>query len=100
MTFYEKDNALVAEVVASLCSIKDRPKDWLPHTVFVEEVSEQGAPVYNEYKLHEINADGTCSLKNPRTDEFEDRDLNEIELRWLITVWGWYEETKSIENKD
>lgn len=97
MIFQKKYKALQDEVIANLCSIKDFPKGLLPHTVYVEEENE-GEPIYNKYKLHKINEDGTCSLVNFRTGEFEDRDLNEIELPWLITVWGRYVELKAAEN--
>lgn len=48
-------NNLHQELVKSLCSIKEIPDDFLPHTVFVEEEGSDatgpGVPVYNKYEL-------------------------------------------------
>lgn len=99
MTFLQKHKALENEVVANLRSIKDMPKGCLPHVVFVEEENDEGHPVFNEYKLHKINKDGTCSLENSITGELEgNRNLSEIEVSWLITVWEQYVSLMAEEN--
>lgn len=83
----------------SLCHISERPDGWLPHIVFVEEEGEDGYPCYVRYNLIDYHADGTCTLQRPNTDVQEiDRELCEINVDWLITVWNWYVEL-SIEQK-
>lgn len=87
---------LRAEIISTLCSISEHPKDWLPHTVFVEdeEIDNRGvdSPAYIKYKLVSFNADGECQLLNVITNEQEERHLSEIEINWLVTVLNRYSE--------
>lgn len=99
MTPQEQERKLSQNIIDSLCRITDRPDGWLPHIVFVEEEGEDGYPCYVRYNLIDYHADGTCTLQRPNTDVQEtDRELCEINVDWLITVWNWYVEL-SIEQK-
>lgn len=96
MTLYKKLEQLQNEFVAKLSAITDRPADWLPHLVFVEEEGEDcnggGFPIYNPYRLVDFTSDGTCTLRNEVTNEEEERHLSEINIEWLQTVWDRYHE--------
>lgn len=82
------------KLIADLCRITERPEDWLPHTVYVEEEGEDtnchGMPVYTMYKLEDYKADGNCTLYNPQTGERRIGHLYEINIDWLVTVWDRY----------
>lgn len=82
------------KLIADLCRITERPDDWLPHTVYVEEEGEDancfGMPVYTMYKLEDYKADGGCTFYNPQTDERRSGHLYEINIDWLVTVWNRY----------
>jgi len=94
MQLQTKLNQLQEEIISALCGIKEFPEGFLLHIVYVEE--EKGLPlscgssVYNVYNLTKIFPDGTCMLENPETGIEETRELNEINIDWLITVWSWY----------
>lgn len=86
-----KVNDIHQKLVKALSEIKEIPEDFLPHMVFVEE-EKDGMPVYNRYSLTEILPCGNCILANPVTDEKEERDLSEINIDWLVTLWIRYNE--------
>lgn len=92
----EQVKSITDKLIADLCRITERPDDWLPHTVYVEEEAEDascfGMPVYTMYKLEDYKADGSCTLYNPQTDERRGGHLYEINIDWLITVWHRYRE--------
>jgi hypothetical protein len=89
MSFQKEARGLLERVVSSLNGIKAVPGDLLPHTVFVEE-EQDGEPVYNRYQLTKLLPNGKCVLYNPKDNLSEERDLSEIGLDWLITIWNWY----------
>ena len=92
----EQVKSITDKLIVDLCRITERPDDWLPHTVYVEEEAEDascfGMPVYTMYKLEDYKADGSCTLYNPQTDERRGGHLYEINIDWLITVWHRYRE--------
>lgn len=89
MTLQEQVKSLTDKIISSLCRITERPDEWLPHIVYVEE--EGDYPVYNRYELIDYTPDGSCTLYNPRTDSRKDDfHLSEINIDWLITVWNRY----------
>lgn len=97
MRLQEKQKELEQETIANLRAIPKMPEGLLPHTVYVEEEGENadchGVPVYTMYRLEEIRPDGSCSLRNPATGEyFPERQLYEINIDWLLTVWNRYVE--------
>lgn len=91
LTFQQQRQDLANSVIAALCGIGEYPEGMFPHTVFVEQESEEtGEPVYNHYKLVSIDqTNATCVLEYPATRKREEYDLDAIETDWLITVWGW-----------
>jgi hypothetical protein len=91
MTFSQQREELANKVIADLCGIREYPDCLFPHTVFVEEESEEtGDPVFNHYMLVSINrADASCILECPATQKREKYYLRAIEVSWLITVWSW-----------
>lgn len=90
----EQVKNIIDKLIADLCHITERPDDWLPHTVYVEEEGEDansfGMPVYTMYKLEDYKADGVCTLYNPQTGERRSGHLYEINIDWLVTVWNRY----------
>lgn len=99
MTPQEQERNLSQNIIDSLCHISERPDGWLPHIVFVEEEGEDGYPCYVRYNLLDYHADGTCTLQRPNTDVQEtDRELREINVDWLITIWNWYKELCAEQN--
>ena len=99
MTPQEQERKLSQNIIDSLCRISERPDGWLPHIVFVEEEGEDGYPCYVRYNLLDSNADATCTLQRPNTDVQEtDRELREINVDWLITIWNWYKELCAEQN--
>lgn len=99
MTPQEQELKLSQNIIDSLCHISERPDGWLPHIVFVEEEGEDGYPCYVRYKLTDYQADGTCSLQT--SDESirqTNRNLSEINIDWLVTLWNRYVEL-SIEQE-
>lgn len=90
----EQIKSITDKLIANLCHITERPDDWLPHTVYVEEEGEDansfGMPVYTMYKLEDYKADGSCTLYNPQTGERRSGHLYEISIDWLVTVWNRY----------
>ncbi len=99
MSYKDKLQELHNEVVAKLKSITDRPKGWLPHLVFIEDVCDvDGCPVYYQYRLVDFTLDGECQLLNVITGEIEDDYcLRSIETTWLVTVLDRYYELKNKE---
>ena len=94
MSLQAKLDRLHREIVSALCEIQEFPDGLLPHAVYVEEETEQslecGNTVYSVYNLMKIFPDGTCLLENPCTGEEGIRQLNEINIDWLLTVWNHY----------
>jgi len=94
MNLQMKLDKLHRETVFALCSICEFPEGLLPHTVYVEEETEEslncGTSVYNLYNLIRIFSDGTCTLENPGTGTESKRQLDEINTGCLITVWNSY----------
>ncbi len=85
-------NQISERIIRALSRIKERPEGWLPHVVYVEEEGDD-YPVYTLYRLEEIRKGGSCSLRNPATGEyFPERQLYEINIDWLLTVWNRYVE--------
>ena len=85
MTFATRFNQLQNDIIAKLMAITDRPDGWLPHLVFVEEEGEDGAPVYNKYRLVDFKTDGSCTLRNAITNEDDrERHLSEINIDWFL----------------
>ena len=90
MTFQQQQKELANKVIADLCNASIYPDGLFPHTVFVEEESEDGEPVYRHYKLISIEqSSATCILECPVTQKQEEHELQEIDLSWLITVNNW-----------
>lgn len=90
MSFTTRFNQLQNDIIARLSIIKDRPDGWLPHTVYVEEEDINGNR-YNAYKLVDFKSDGSCTLQNLITGENDaERDLSEINIDWLMTVYRYY----------
>lgn len=95
MNFTTRFNQLQNDIIANIAVITDRPDGWLPHTVFVEEEGEDrngaGTPVYKEYQLVDFKPDGSCTLRDISTNEDDaERQLSEINIDWLMTVYGYY----------
>lgn len=91
----ERIQALTEKLIADLCRIDERPDDWLPHTVYVEEAGEDEdlgeIPVYTRYSLENYEADGSCTFRNME-GECRTGHLNEICIDWLIILWNRYME--------
>lgn len=105
MDFQAKLDSLHRDIVFALCSIRELPEGLLPHSVFVEEETDEsveyGHTVYNLYNLTAIFEDRTCLLENPVTGVEEKRTLDEICIDHLTEVWNTYlscEETVSNVN--
>lgn len=94
MTPQEQIKDITDKLVSDLCHITRYPDGWLPHSVWVEEEDDDGAPVYRHYILKALRPDGTCDLHDPVTGRLEHDDcyLSEINIDWLITVWNRYME--------
>lgn len=93
MTVQEQIERLAEKLIDNLCRIDERPDGWLPHVVFIEEEGDDGCPCYVRYVLKDYRPDGSCALHNSQTDEREiDRELREINIDWLITLWNRYME--------
>lgn len=90
----EQVKNIIDKLIADLCYITERPNDWLPHTVYVEEIAEDERsgeiPIYTRYVLEDYTADGNCTFYNPQTDEHRSGYLDEINIDWLVTVWNRY----------
>ncbi|MBF0648740.1 hypothetical protein IR083_07900 [Dysgonomonas sp. GY75] len=91
MNIQSKVNDLHQILVKRLSCIRKFPEEFFPHTVYVEEeVEVDGAPAYQYYRLIEIRPDSSCTLFNPRSGQNEERELTEICIDWLVTLWVWY----------
>jgi len=101
MSFNKKLKELQEEIIASLCGINEFPDGLLPHTVYVEEEGENslkvGNSVYKTYSLIKIFPDGECILEDPETGIEEKRDLREINIDWLITIWDYYMDLSGVK---
>lgn len=95
MTPQEQVKALKEKLIADLCRTDERPEDWLPHTVYVEEIGEDEelgeVPVYTRYTLEDYNTDGNCTFRNME-GEYRTGHLYEICTDWLIILWDRYME--------
>lgn len=93
MTPQEQVKALKEKLIAGLCRTDERPENWLPHTVYVEEVGEDEelgeVPVYTRYTLEDYKADGNCTFRNME-GECRTGWLHEICTDWLIILWNRY----------
>ncbi|WP_304963532.1 hypothetical protein [uncultured Alistipes sp.] len=99
MTPQEQELKLSQNIIDSLCHISERPDGWLPHIVFVEEEGEDGYLCYVRYNLSDYRADGTCTLQaSDESIRQTNRNLSEINIDWLVTLWNRYVEL-SIEQK-
>ena len=94
MDFQLKLDNLHSEIISALCSIREFLEGLLPHSVFVEEETEEsfenGHSIYKLYNLTEIFANGTCLLENPGTGIEEKRTLKEICIDHLAELWNTY----------
>ena len=81
------------EIIADLCRSNIRPDDWLPHTVYVEEVGEDerlgDIPVYTRYTLEDFKQDGSCTLCD-MGGACRSGHLNEICIDWLLILRNRY----------
>lgn len=78
-------------IIDAICSIKELPDGLLPHTVFVEGVSEQGDPIYRKYQLVDLDrVDKNCIVHDPLTDFQEEIELYNVNVDWLHTLWTRY----------
>ena len=79
--------------IADLCRTDERPNDWLPHTVYVEEIGEDeklgDIPVYNRYTLEDFKQDGSCTLRDME-GVCRFGHLNEICIDWLYVLLDRY----------
>lgn len=80
-------------LIADLCRSDERPDDWLPHTVYVEEIGEDEKlgeiPVYTRYTLEDYKQDGSCTLRNAE-GESRSGHLHEICIDWLFILRDRY----------
>ena len=81
------------EIIADLCRSNIRPDDWLPHTVYVEEVGEDerlgDIPVYTRYTLENFKEDGSCTFRDME-GECRSGILHEICIDWLFILRNRY----------
>lgn len=81
------------KLIADLCRTDECPDDWLPHTVYVEEVGEdkklRDIPVYNRYTLEDFKQDGSCTLRDME-GVCRFGHLNEICIDWLSILMDRY----------
>lgn len=81
------------EIIADLCCSNIRPDDWLPHTVYVEEVGEDerlgDIPVYTRYTLEDFKEDGSCTFRDME-GECRSGCLHEICIDWLFILRNRY----------
>lgn len=91
----EQVKNLTDKLVSGLCRTDERPEDWLPHTVYVEEVGEDeklgDIPVYTRYTLEDYKPDGSCTFRNAE-GEYRTGHLHEICIDWFVTLWSRYAE--------
>lgn len=85
MNATSKLSEIQKQMIQLLCS-SPIPTEVLPHTVFLEEVDNEGNPQYTKYSLVSINREKqTCVLCDMRRNE-ETFDLSDINIEWLATV--------------
>lgn len=85
MNATSKLSELQKQMIQLLCS-NTVPSGVLPHTVFVEEVDNEGNPTYTKCSLVSINREKqTCVLSNLRRNE-ETFNLSDINIDWLAAV--------------
>lgn len=93
MNATSKLSKLQKQIIQLLCS-STVPCGVLPHTVFVEEVDNEGTPTYTKYSLVSINrAEQTCVLSNQKKNE-EIFNLSDINIDWLAAVFDRCNEIK------
>lgn len=84
---------ITERLIADLCRSDERPDDWLPHTVYVEEVGEDESlgeiPVYTRYTLDDYEKGGSCTLRNSE-GESRSGHLHEICIDWLFILRDRY----------
>lgn len=98
--YQKQQETLANRIIAGLCYIKDYPCELLPHIVFVEEVGEDGGPIYNKYSLISINQkEKTCMLKSCHSQGENEYNLASINIDWLVTVWNRCQELMSEPGK-
>jgi len=104
MNLQTKLDMLHMEIVSALCGIQEFSEKLLPHIVYVEEETELsldcGNSIYNAYNLIKIFPDGTCILENPGTGKEEKRQLNEINIDSLATIWNYYRDLSGIQEEN
>jgi hypothetical protein len=104
MSLQKRLNKLHEEIITALCSVEEFPDGLLPHTVYVEEEGENsmsiGNSVFNPYSLIRIFPDGSCLLENPQTGKEEKRELNEINIDWLVVVWDYYRDLANVKEPE
>ncbi|MCD8261134.1 MAG: hypothetical protein LUD15_06290, partial [Bacteroides sp.] len=95
MSYSNQLRKLTSEIVDKLSDIEEFPEELFPHLVFIEEVNGRGEPEYVKYRLQSIEPyTGYCTVKfdDGFDNEEERRELAEINLEWLITIWERYQE--------
>ncbi|MFR9545941.1 MAG: hypothetical protein SNJ29_10235 [Rikenellaceae bacterium] len=96
MNYQIKHQELRQEIIGKLLSIKDRPKGWLPHVVYVQDEdcdsADPNAKLYNQYQLYDFQDSGECQLIDLKSGKMEGGGLCEIETEGLITILNWYGE--------
>ncbi|BBL00449.1 hypothetical protein A3BBH6_06850 [Alistipes onderdonkii subsp. vulgaris] len=81
------------KLIVDLCRTDEHPDDWLPHTVYVEEVGEDeklgDIPVYTRYTLEDFKQDGSCTLCDTE-GVCRSGHLKEICIDWLSILRDRY----------
>lgn len=91
MNLTQQLSNVTQNIIDAICGIKELPEDLLPHTVFVEEISEQGDPVYRKYQLIDLDrVDKNCIVYDPSTDYQDEIELYNVNVDWLLTLWTRY----------
>lgn len=89
------------DIALELTLTTNRPKNWLPRTVFVEEDEYEAGFV--QYTVNEIHQDGNFTGVNKETGETVTMPLTEINIDWLMLLLDIYENEcreQDMENKE